>query len=64
MLSENAYLSLLFEGEIYANLSDETSNDGVQDVEGLEFYGENKLNTLVLLDIETPDLLKTKESCF
>ena len=60
MLSENAFLSLLFEDEIYVSLSDQ-AEDGVESIEGIHFYGENKLNTLVLIDFETPDVLKTPE---
>lgn len=58
-LSERAFLSLLFEDDIYVDLSG--TDDGVEQVEGVHFYGENKLHTLVLMDVETPDLLKTAE---
>lgn len=60
-LSDDAFLSLLFEDEIYVSGFPAAQNDGIQDVEGIHFYGENKLNTLVLVDTAVPDFLKTPE---
>ncbi|MGB0522687.1 MAG: hypothetical protein ACPGJS_06990 [Flammeovirgaceae bacterium] len=62
-LSEDAFLSLLLEEDLYLidlPQADE-AEDAIQDVEGIHFYGENKLNTLVLVDSEEPDFLKTPE---
>lgn len=62
-LSEDAFLSLLFEEELFIMDSgkDSDEEEDVVAVEGINFYGENKLNTLVLVDSEAPDFLKTPE---
>ena len=60
MHSNDAFLTLLFDEQIYVHFP-KNEDDQAQDIEGVHFYGENKLNTLVLVDMQTPDLLKAPE---
>lgn len=63
MKPEDAFLTLLFEEDLYLMnfAAAEEKEDVIQDVEGIQFYGENKRNTLVLIDSDSPDFLKTAE---